>query len=197
MGSKHPWAGRSTEKVGPDPKSYDADYLHYSNRLGLSQARYLANLRRPKNGRTRRLVPEWKPCRTCKLEFHRGFNSNRIWCESCADSRQQASNRRSYQRRRDARLCVVCGAPADGWALCRSCRARQDQQRDHARQSRTQKALRTARRAMGLCTRCAAPSDGPRCEGCLADLRPGARMRKRRWTLARRRRNVAEVAPAD
>ena len=130
-------------------------------------------------------VPEWKPCRTCKLEFHRGFNSNRIWCESCADSRQQASNRRSYQRRRDARVCVTCGVAADGWALCRSCRARQDQQRDHARQSRTQKALRTARRALRLCTRCEVPSENPRCEDCLADERPGSRMRKRLWAAKR------------
>ena len=196
MGSKHPWSGNPAEKVAPDPRFYDADYLHYSNRLGLSQARYLANLKRPKNGRNRVLVPSWKPCRTCRLEFHRVFGSNRIYCASCAHSRQIASNRRVYQRRRAAALCVTCGVAADGWALCRSCRARQDQQRDHARQSRTQKALRAERRAMGLCTRCAAPSEGPRCEGCLSDERPGNLMRKRRWTLARRRR-VAEVAPAD
>ena len=185
MDFNHPWAGRSTEKVGPDPRYYDADYSHYSNRLGLSQARYLANLKRPKNGRNRVLVPSWKPCRTCRLEFHRVVGSNRIYCASCAHSRQIASNLRVYQRRRDAGLCVQCGVAAYGRAVCLSCQTRAQEQRNHSGQSRRMKELRAERRARGECTYCSAPSDGPRCEDCLADLRPGARMRKRRWTQIR------------
>ena len=192
MDFNHPWAGRSTEQVGPDPRYYDAD--RRPTRLSLSQARYLANLRRPKNGRTRRLLPDWKLCRTCGREFHRVFNSKRIYCESCRDGRNLASNKAMYQRRRAARLCVRCGLAADGRATCRPCQTLADQQRDPANQRLRMKVLRAKRLALGLCTRCETPSENPRCEDCLADERPGSRMRKRRRDAARKQKRVADSA---
>ena len=88
-------------------------------------------------------------------------------CAPCRDRRLTAE-RRQYEARKSARLCVKCAEPAfGGESRCAVCATVDGERRDNLRKNAAARKRYAARRARSQCTDCGAPAYGAcRCPAC-------------------------------
>ena len=103
----------------------------------------------------------------CTRCGHRPPVDSSTTCAPCRD-RRQAAERRKYEARKSARLCVKCAEPAfGGESRCAVCAAVDGERRDSLRKNAVARKRYAARRARSQCADCGAPAYGAcRCPAC-------------------------------
>ena len=103
----------------------------------------------------------------CTRCGHRSPVDGTTTCAPCRD-RRQAAERRQYEARKSAGLCVKCAEPAfGGESRCGVCATVDGERRDNLRKNAVARKRYVARRARSQCTDCGAPAYGAcRCPPC-------------------------------
>ena len=103
----------------------------------------------------------------CTRCGHRPPVDSSTTCEPCGEARK-AAERRQYEERRAAKLCVKCARPAfDGESRCAVCATVDGERRDNLKKNKAARKRYAARRARSQCTDCGAPAYGAcRCPAC-------------------------------